>query len=120
MQFLKLKGLHSLPYLYERIKPNISILIKIYEVVKYNLKEQDMLNIIEYSDEINYLKDEIAQEKWQLSCLLKEKNGVQASLLTLKNEYVELSEQIDGFNNIFVRKQTQIQNLNEEINKLEM
>lgn len=119
-QFLKLKGLHCLPHLYERIKPDISNLIKIYEVVKkYNLTEQDMFNIIEYSDEFNYLKDEIAEEKWQLSCLLKEKNGVQASLLTLKNEYIELADQVDGINNISIRKQTQIQNLNDEIKKLE-
>ncbi len=40
-------------------------------------------------------------------------------LLSLKNEYVKLSEQIERINNISIKKQTQIQDLNDEKKKLE-
>jgi chromosome segregation ATPase len=119
-QFWKLKGLYNLLYLYEQVKPDISLLIKIHDVVrKYNLTKKDIINIANYADKHLYLKDQIEKQKWQLDSILNQKDDVNNSLQTIKKEHRELSDKIVNYNEISLQKNSYIENLDDEIEKLE-
>jgi len=119
-QFWKLRGLYNLLYLYEQVKPDISLLVKVHDVVKkYNLTKKDIINIVRYADKNLYLKDEIEKLEWQLNSILKQKSDANASLLSMKKKHSELVEQIDKYNEISMAKTSYIESLGNEIKKLE-
>jgi len=119
-QFWKLKGLYNLLYLYEQVKPDISLFFKIHDVVrKYNLTKKDIINIANYADKHLYLKDQIEKQKWQLDSILNQKDDVNNSLQTIKKEHRELSDKIVNYNEISLQKNSYIENLDDEIEKLE-
>jgi len=119
-QFWKLKGLYKLHCLYEQVKPDISLLGKVHDVVeKYNLEKKDMINIVRYAPKHLYLKGEIEKLEWQLDSILNEKDDANDSLLSAKKKHEELVEQIDKYNEISIRKNSYIENLDDEIEKIE-
>jgi len=119
-QFWKLRGLYKLHCLYEQVKPDISLLGKVHDVVKkYNLEKKDIINIVRYAPKHLYLKDEIEKLEWQLDSILNEKDDANDSLLSAKKKNEELVEQIDKYNEISIRKNSYIENLDDEIEKIE-
>ena len=90
-QFWKLRGLYNLLYLYEQVKPDISLLVKIHDAVKkYNLNKKDIINIANYAPKHLYLKDEIEKQEWQLDSILNQKDDANNSLLSIKKKHGEL------------------------------
>jgi len=119
-QFWKLRGLYNLLYLYEKVKPDISLLVKVHDIVKkYNLTRKDIINIVDYANEHVYLKDQIEKLEWQLDSILNEKDDANDSLLSIKKKHKELADQIDKYNDISLRKSSYINNLDNETAKLE-
>ena len=119
-QFWKLRGLYKLLQLYELVKSDISLLGKVHDVVKkYNLEKKDIINIVRYAPKHLYLKDEIENLEWQLDSILNEKDDANDSLLSAKKKHEELIEQIDKYNDISIRKNSYIENLDGEIEKKE-
>ncbi len=119
-KFWELRGLYKLLHLYEKVKPDISLLVKVHDVVKkYNLTKKDIINIVDYADEHLYLKDEIEKLEWQLDSILNQKDEANTSLLSIKKKHAELVEQIDKYNDISVGKSSYIENLDSKIRKLE-
>ena len=94
--------------------------MKIHDVVKkYNLTKKDIINIANYVDKHLYLKDQIEKQEWQLDSILNQKDDVNNSLQTIKKEHRELSDEIVNYNEISLRKNSYIENLDDEIEKLE-
>jgi hypothetical protein len=119
-QFWKLRGLYKLHCLYEQVKPDISLLGKVHDVVKkYNLEKKDIINIVRYAPKHLYLIDEIENLEWQLDSILNEKDDANDSLLSAKIKQEELIEQIDKYNDISIRKNSYLENLDGEIEKIE-
>ena len=119
-QFLKLRGLSGMVNLYEEIKVDISLLARVYDTVKvYSLTKDDIINIVHYAPEHLYLKDDIKELQEQLDSLLDQKSNVKASLLSIKMKHKELSDQIDKYNDVTVRKYSYIENLDSKIKQLE-
>lgn len=117
---MKLRGLGNLLYLYEKLKPDISILIKLHDVAEmHSLTKKDIINIVDYADECNYIEDEIEEKNWQLKCFLRQENDARASLLCLKKQLMDLSHQIDNCSNICIRKESYIENLNDDVEKIQ-
>ena len=69
-QFWKLRGLYKLLQLYELVKSDISLLVKVHDIVKkYNLEKKDIINIVRYAPKHLYLKDEIEKLECQLDSI---------------------------------------------------
>ena len=61
-EFWKLRGLCSLLHLFERVKPDISLLLRVNDVVKkYHLTKKDIIHIVNYADERIFLKEDIEE-----------------------------------------------------------
>jgi len=119
-QFWKLRGLYNLLNFYEEVKADISLLMRVHDVVKaYNLTKKDIINIVRYAPEHLYLKNEIEKQGRQLNSILNQKSDANASLLSIKKKHTELAKQIDRLNDISVGKMSYIENLGNEIRKLE-
>ena len=119
-KFWELRGLYNLLNFYEEVKADISLLMRVHDVVKaYNLTKKDIINIVRYAPKHLYLKDEIEKQDWQLNSILKQKSDANASLLSVKKKHSKLVEQIDNYNDISARKMGYIENLDSKIKKLE-
>lgn len=119
-QFWRLRGLYKLLYLYEKVKSDISLLMRVHDIVKkYNLTKKDIINIVDYADKHLYLKDEIEKQEWELDSILNQNDDANETLLSMKKKHADLVEQIHKYNDISVRKNAYIENLDDEIEKLE-
>lgn len=119
-QFWELKGLHQLLDLYRKVKADTSLLLKVYEVVKkYSLTKKDLINIVNWADEFLFLKEEIQEMEEQFKDLLKQRHSANNSLLSAKKKQTELAEQIETYESIIKQKLIRIENIENEIKKLE-
>jgi uncharacterized protein YerC len=119
-QFWELEGLYGLLQLFERIKPDISLLLRVYEIVKkYDLAKKDLINIANYADEYDFLKEEIEELGGQFSSLLKQRHDANDSLQSAKYELERVTNDIHTYNEISEQKRKQIENLNNEIKTLD-
>jgi hypothetical protein len=119
-QFWKLNGLHKLLYLYEILKIDISLLAKVHDVMKeYNLSKEDIINIVDYAGDYDYLIEEVEEQKRQLNHVLEELNRTKNVLVSARKEQLSLSNQIDNYNNICLQKSSYIEDLHDEILSLE-
>jgi methyl-accepting chemotaxis protein len=119
-EFWELKGLYGLLQLFEKIKHDISLLLRVYEIVKkYDLTKKDIINIVKYADEYDFLKEEIEELGGQFSSLLKQRHDANDSLQSAKYELERVTNDIDTYNEISDQKKVQIENWNNEIELLE-
>jgi len=119
-QFWELKGLYGLLHLFDRIKPDISLLLRVHDIMKkYDLTKKDIINIVNYADEHDFLKEDIQEMREQFNDLLKQRHDANDSLQSAKRKLAELTNQIKTYNEISVEKNTHIQKLDNEIKILE-
>jgi len=119
-QFWELKGLYGLLHLFERIKPDISLLLRVHDIVKkYDLTKKDIINIIKYADEHDFLIEDVEEMREQFKDLLKQRRDANDSLQSAKKEVERVTDEIDRYDRISDQKNTQIKNLNNEIERLE-
>lgn len=119
-QFWELKGLYGLLNLYERIKPDISILVKVHDIVKrYDLTKKDIINIIKYADEYDFLREDVEELTEQFKDLLNQRHDANDSLQLAKKDLEKITHEIETCDEISNQKNVQIGNLNDEIELLE-
>lgn len=119
-QFWKLRGLNKLFHLYEEVENDIGLVTKVYDVMKkYRLTRKEIINIVTYAPRHLFLSDEIEELELQLDSLSNQNSHVNDSLLTMKKKHKELSEKVDKYNEITIRKYSYIEDLRNEIEKLE-
>lgn len=86
-QFWKLKGLHNLLELFETINHDTSFLTRVNDVVKkYDLTKKDIINIVNFADEYNFLEEEIQELREQFNDLLRERHETYDSLHLAKKK----------------------------------
>jgi len=119
-EFWKLRGLCSLLHLFERVKPDISLLLRVNDVVKkYHLTKKDIIHIVNYADERIFLKEDIEELREQFDSLLKQRHDANDALQSAVKKLQELTNQIDIYSEISAQKNRCIENLDNEIKKLE-
>lgn len=119
-EYWKLRGLYSLLHLFEQVKGDISLLLKVHDLVKkYSITKKDIIHIIKYADQYTFLKKDVEDLESELSNLIKQRQDMNKDLLSMRKEQTELEGQIDHYNDISIQKYSYIENLNDEIKKLE-
>lgn len=119
-EFWKLSGLYKLHDLYEMVKHDISLLVKVHDSVKkYDFDKKDIINIVNFADEYLFLEQEIQDLGTQFKNLLKQRHDVNDSLQSAKKELERVTDEIDTYNEISEQKSTCIDTLNKEKEKLE-
>ena len=119
-EFWKLRGLYKLHDFYELVKHDISLLVKVHDIVKkYDLDKKDIINIVNFADKYIFLKEEINELEIQFDDLLKQRHDTNNSLQSAKKELERVTDEIDTYNEIGEQKEVQIENLNNEIMTLE-
>jgi len=119
-QFWELKGLYGLLQLYESTKSDISLLMKIHDIVKkYDLTKKDITNIVKYADEYDFLREDVEELREQFSSLIKKRHDANDSLQLAMMELEKITQQIDTYHEISDQKKAQIENWNNEIELLE-
>ena len=110
----------SLLHLFERVKGDISLLLKVHESVKkYKLTKKDIIHVVKYADQYTFLKEDVEDLESELSNLIRQRQDMNKDLLSMKKQQMELEQQIDKYNDISVQKYSYIENLNDQIKKLE-
>jgi DNA repair ATPase RecN len=119
-EFWKLRGLYKLHDFYELVKHDISLLVKVHDSVKkYDFDKKDIINIVNFADKYIFLEEEIQELEIQFDNLLKQRHDANDSLQSAKKELERVTDEIDTYDEISDRKKVQIENLNNEIMKLE-
>jgi hypothetical protein len=119
-QFWKLEGLHKLLYLYDILKIDASLLAKVHDVMKeYNLTKEDIINIVDYAGDYNYLIEEVEEQKRQLNRILEQLHNTRIALDSSKKDHLLLSNQIDNYNDICLQKASYIEDLDGQMISLE-
>ena len=119
-QFWELKGLHQLLHLYKMVKDEISLLMRVHNVVKkYNLTKKDIINIVNWAGKFDFLKEEVDELERQFDHLMKQRHIANDSLLSAKKKHAELAGQIEIYNNIIKQKLANIENMENEIKRLD-
>ncbi len=119
-QFWRLRGLHNLLKLFEAINRDTSFLSRVNDVVKkYDLTKRDIINIVNFADEYNFLEEEIQEMGEQFKDLLRQRHETNDSLQLAKKKLEEITNQIDINDRISIQKKARIENMNNEIKRLE-
>jgi chromosome segregation ATPase len=86
---------------------------------RYKLTKKDIINVVNYAPRHIFLSDEIEKLESQLDSLSDQNSDANDSLQTMKKKFMELSDQIEKYNEITIRKYSYIEDLGNEIKKME-
>jgi hypothetical protein len=86
--YLKLEGFHKLVSLYEEIKDNVSLFLKLYyTIVQNNIKPHEMANVVKNSNELANLKISIQIKKNELYFIEGRIKQYQTQMMNIDSGY---------------------------------
>lgn len=119
-EYWKLRSLYKLYDLYQIVKTDISVLVKFHDIVKkYDFNKKDIINIVNFADKYIFLEEEINELEIQFDNLLKQRHEANDSLQSAKKELEKVTAKINAHNEISEQRNSYIDTLNKEIEKLE-